>query len=67
MACTRCWCPPTPDVSPEEGDWVVKMRSGSAEIDADLTLITKTEPATDNTLDLNLYFVGLDGLDAGHG
>ncbi len=56
--------PTNPAVTPEEGEWVVKLRSGSAEVDVDLSLVMKTEPATDRLLDLNLYFVGLDGMDA---
>lgn len=56
--------PTNPDVSVEPGQWTVRLRSGSESFDADVQLVTKNEPAADNALDLNLYFVGLDGFDA---
>lgn len=56
--------PNNPEVIPLPGEWLVKLRSGSSAVDADLTLVTKNEPNTDNLIDLNLYFVGLEGLDA---
>lgn len=52
------------EVAVEAGDWLLRLRSGSDPVNTNLTLITKNEPAADNLLDLNLYFVGLTGLDA---
>jgi len=55
--------PTNPSVAVEEGDWTINMMSGATAIDVDLTAIVKGAAATDNTIDLNLYFAGLDGLD----
>jgi hypothetical protein len=53
-----------PAVAVEAGDWTVTFSSGSTPFDGNLTQVTKTAPAVDNLLDLNIYSVGLDGLDA---
>ncbi|HHH30187.1 MAG TPA: matrixin family metalloprotease, partial [Polyangiaceae bacterium] len=55
--------PTNPAVAMEEGDWLVNMMSGSNAIDVDLTAIVKKQPATDSTIDVNLYFAGLELLD----
>ena len=51
--------PTNPAVAVEEGDWLINLRSGSNTFEGDLTSVIKRQPATDNLLDLNLYFVGL--------
>jgi hypothetical protein len=56
--------PTNPTVAVEEGDWLINLMSGGNTFDAQLTSIIKTKPAVDKMLDLNFYFVGLDGLDA---
>jgi hypothetical protein len=56
--------PTSPDVLMEGGDWIVRLRSGSGTFDGSVTAVIQNEANTDNMLDLNLYFVGLDGLDA---
>lgn len=55
--------PTNPSVAVEEGDWVVNLMSGSDPVDVDLTSIVKRQAATDNTVDVNLYFAGLAPLD----
>ena len=54
--------PTNPAVTVEEGDWVIKLLSDGS-FDASMKAVIKNEPAKDFLLDLNLYFVGLDGLD----
>jgi hypothetical protein len=56
--------PTNPDVAVEEGDWIINMMSGGSEIDVNFTSVIKQQPNADFIVDLNLYFVGLDGLDA---
>ena len=55
--------PTNPSVAVEEGDWLINMMTGGSAIDVDLTAIVKTQAATNNTIDVNLYFAGLDALD----
>ena len=56
--------PTNPAVAVEEGDWVLNL-FGDGSFEGELTCITKNQAATDRLIDLNLYFVGLDGvLDA---
>ncbi len=56
--------PTNPDVVMEEGDWLINLMSGGGVFDASLTQVTKTAPATDKLLDLNIYLVGTEGIDA---
>jgi len=56
--------PTAPEVAVEEGDWLINLRSGGGTFSGAMTQVTKTAPATDYLLDLNVYLVGLDGLDA---
>jgi hypothetical protein len=56
--------PTNPAVAVEEGDWLINLVSGNASFEANLTQVTKTAPAVDRLLDLNVYVVGLDGIDA---
>lgn len=56
--------PTNPDVVMEEGDWTINLRTGGGSFESTLTGVIKTQPPTENTLDLKLYFVGVDGLDA---
>ena len=48
----------------ESGDWQITFLSGGNTFTASFTGVIKTKPASANTLDVNLFFVGVDGLDA---
>jgi hypothetical protein len=56
--------PTNPAVAVEEGEWTINLRSGTNPFEAQCTAVIKNEPAVDNLIDLNFYFVGVDGLDS---
>jgi hypothetical protein len=55
--------PNNPAVTLKPGDWTVTFTANGTTT-ANVSAVTKAEPATDKVLDVNLFFVGLDGLDA---
>ncbi len=57
--------PNNPSVELTPGDWKVTfITDKSGGFEAPVDALIKTSPASANTLDINLYFVGLEGLDA---
>ena len=52
--------PNAPGVDMEAGEWSFLLMSGGKAVDVTVDAIIKTKPAATRTLDLNLYFVGLD-------
>lgn len=57
--------PNNPEVTLEPGDWKVNFLTDAADgFEGEVDAVFKTSPASANSLDLNLYFVGVDGLDA---
>ncbi len=56
--------PTNPDVSPEPGKWVISLRTGSEPLEGEVKLVVKMEPAEAKVIDLNLHFVGIEGLTA---
>src|SRR5690606_27899954 len=56
--------PTNPAVELEAGTWIFNFQTDGDPINVNATAIVKTQPASANALDVNFFFVGVDGLDA---